>query len=137
MGEVSVCELLAQEYPDVNFIIPHLGTFNDDSRAQRSFIDLLARFPNIYTDTSGVRYFDLLLDAVHAAGFQKILLGTDGPWLHPGIELDKIYALGLPSAGEKLVLGGNIARLLTSGSEDRASCCLVRQGLRTRPHLRD
>ena len=33
-GEVSVCELLAQEYPDVNFIIPHLGSFADDWRAQ-------------------------------------------------------------------------------------------------------
>ena len=30
MGEVSVVELLAQEYPDVSFIIPHLGSFADD-----------------------------------------------------------------------------------------------------------
>ena len=27
MGEVSAVELLASEYPDVNFIIPHLGSF--------------------------------------------------------------------------------------------------------------
>jgi predicted TIM-barrel fold metal-dependent hydrolase len=27
MGEVSVVELLASEYPDVPFIIPHLGSF--------------------------------------------------------------------------------------------------------------
>jgi hypothetical protein len=25
MGAVSVCELLAEEYPDANFIIPHLA----------------------------------------------------------------------------------------------------------------
>jgi len=30
IGEVAVCELLAQEYPDVPFIIPHLGSFSDD-----------------------------------------------------------------------------------------------------------
>ena len=35
VGEVSVCELLAQEYPDVNFIIPHLGSFADDWPARR------------------------------------------------------------------------------------------------------
>ena len=59
MGEVSVVELLATEYPDVNFIIPHLGSFADDWRAQLALIDHLVRHPNIYTDTAGVRRFDL------------------------------------------------------------------------------
>src|SRR5262245_43975011 len=39
MGEVSVCELLAEEYPDVAFVIPHLGSFADDWRAQLALID--------------------------------------------------------------------------------------------------
>ena len=34
MGEVSVVELLAREYPDVAFVIPHLGSFSDEWRAQ-------------------------------------------------------------------------------------------------------
>src|SRR5439155_2432495 len=37
MGEVSMIELLATEYPDVNFIIPHLSSFSDDWRAQIAF----------------------------------------------------------------------------------------------------
>ena len=32
MGEVSVVRLLAEEYPAVPFIIPHLGSFGDDWR---------------------------------------------------------------------------------------------------------
>jgi len=60
MGEVSAVELLAHEYPDVSFIIPHLGSFSDDWRAQLALIDHLARHPNIYTDSSGIRRFDLL-----------------------------------------------------------------------------
>ena len=64
MGEVSAADLLAAEYPDVDFIIPHLGSFADDWRAQNAFLSPLARHPNIYTDTSGVRRFDLLEDAV-------------------------------------------------------------------------
>ena len=43
VGEVSVVELLAQEYPDVTFIIPHLGSFADDWRAQLGLIDHLVR----------------------------------------------------------------------------------------------
>jgi len=112
MGEVSVCELLAQEYPDVNFIIPHLGSFADDWRAQLALIDHLARHPNIYTDTAGVRRFDLLEQAVARAGPHKILFGSDGPWLHPGVELEKIYALKLTERDEQLVLGRNFLTLI-------------------------
>jgi hypothetical protein len=112
MGEVSVVELLATEYADVNFIIPHLGSFGDDWAAQVALIDHLVRHPNIYTDTSGVRRFDLLEQAVERAGARKILFGSDGPWLHPGIELAKVRALGLRPADEQLVLGGNVLRLI-------------------------
>src|SRR6266498_4537626 len=40
MGEVSMIELLATEYPDVNFIIPHLSSFSDDWRAQIAFVPM-------------------------------------------------------------------------------------------------
>ena len=112
MGAVSVCELLAEEYPDVNFIIPHLGSFADDWRAQVALIDHLVRHPNIYTDTAGVRRFDILEHAVRRAGARKILFGSDGPWLHPGVELAKVRALGLPRSDETLVLGDNFLRLI-------------------------
>lgn len=112
MGEVSVVELLATEYPDIAFIIPHLGSFADDWRAQLALIDHLVRHPNIFTDTSGIRRFDLLEQAVQRAGARKILFGSDGPWLHPGVELAKVRALGLPPADERRVLGGNLLRLM-------------------------
>jgi predicted TIM-barrel fold metal-dependent hydrolase len=112
MGEVSICELLADEYSDVNFIIPHLGSFSDDWRAQHAFIDYLARHPNIYTDTSGVRRYDLLVKAVKRAGAHKVLFGSDGPWLHPGIELFKVRALHLPPRFERLVLGETFLQLI-------------------------
>jgi hypothetical protein len=112
MGEVSAVELLAEQYGDVPFIIPHLGSFADDWKAQQSFLDPLARQPNIFTDTSGVRRFDLLVQAAHRAGAHKILFGSDGPWLHPGLELFKVRLLGLPRQEERLVLGGNFMRLV-------------------------
>jgi predicted TIM-barrel fold metal-dependent hydrolase len=113
MGEVSVVELLAREYPGVNFIIPHLGSFADDWQAQLAFTDHLVRHPNIYTDTSGVRRFDMLLKAVQRAGAGKILFGSDGPWLHPGLELAKVRALHLPESQSRWVLGGNFLRLIS------------------------
>lgn len=112
-GEVSVVELLAQEYPDVAFIIPHLGSFADDWAAQLALIDHLVRHDNVHTDTAGVRRFDLLEQALRRAGAHKILFGTDGPWLHPGVELAKIHALPLAPRDKDLVLSGNLLRLIS------------------------
>jgi predicted TIM-barrel fold metal-dependent hydrolase len=114
IGEVSIVELIAAEYPDVAFIIPHLGSFSDDWRAQHSLIDYLVRHPNIYADTSGVRRFELLEQTVQRAGARKILFGSDGPWLHPGVELEKVRLLGLSERDEQLVLGGNFLRLISN-----------------------
>jgi predicted TIM-barrel fold metal-dependent hydrolase len=113
MGDISVCELLAEEYPDVNFIIPHLGSFADDWRAQVALIDHLVRHPNIFTDTAGVRRFDILEQAVMRAGARKILFGSDGPWLHPGVELAKARAMPLSKTDEALVLGDNFLSLIS------------------------
>jgi len=112
MSEVWVAELLAAEYPDVNFIIPHLGSFADNWRAQIALIDHLVRHPNIYTDTAGVRRFDILRDAVRRAGAGKILFGSDGPHLHPGVELEKVNMLGLPHSGAQKIFSGNFLKLI-------------------------
>ncbi len=111
-GQAYVMEMLARSYPDVNFIVPHFGSFADDWRVHQQVVDQLVRFPNIYADTSGVRRFDYIVQAVSRAGPEKVLFGSDGPWLHPGVELHKIRLLGLPPEQEALILGGNALRLL-------------------------
>jgi uncharacterized protein len=126
MGEVAQVQLIATEYPEVAFIVPHLGSFSDDWAAQRTMIEQLVAHPNVYTDTSGIRRFDLLAEAVARAGPGKILFGTDGPWLHPGIEVAKVKALGLPTAAERLIVAGNWLRL-TARARARMSWPLGRR----------
>ena len=113
MGEVSTVELLATEYPDVTFIIPHLGSFADDWRAQ-----LAVDRPSGASSQCLHRY--LWHPALRPARAgpasgpvrKKILFGSDGPWLHPAVELAKVRALGMQEADEKLVLAGNFLRLI-------------------------
>jgi predicted TIM-barrel fold metal-dependent hydrolase len=121
MGEVATATLVAQEYPNVDFVIPHLGSFTDDWSAQLSFCGLLAERPNLYTDTSGVRYYDLVERAVRLAGPHKVLFGSDGPWLHPGVELEKVRLLHLAAEAQSLVLGGNFLRLTQAARSRRRS----------------
>jgi uncharacterized protein len=112
VGQAHVIDMFAPEYPDVNFIIPHFGSFADDFRAQQQVVDKIVRYPNVYADTSGVRRFDYIVEAITRAGARKVIFGSDGPWLHPGVELEKIRLLGLRKEDEDMVLGGNILRLL-------------------------
>jgi uncharacterized protein len=111
-GAAHALNMIAPQYPDVPFIVPHLGSFADDWRAHVTVIDALTRFPNLYADTSGVRRFGYLVQAVRRAGPGKLIFGSDGPWLHPGLELHKIRLLGLPADEEAAVLGGTLRRLL-------------------------
>ena len=128
VGEVAQAELLAEQFPQVDFIVPHLGSFADDWRAQLGLIDQLERHPNVYTDTAGVRRFDLLAQAVRRAGASKVLFGSDGPWLHPGVELAKVKALGLPAHDEALVLGRNFLRLTARARARRGLAASTKSG---------
>jgi uncharacterized protein len=66
----------------------------------------------VYTDTSGVKRFDLLEMAYERAGAKKILFGTDGPWMHPAVELQKIVALKATGKEEQAMLSGNFLKLV-------------------------
>jgi hypothetical protein len=130
-GEPFYIEMIAAEYPDVNFIIPHLGSFADDWRAHRQVIDQIARLPNVYADTSGVKRFDYVVEAVRRAGPRKLLFGSDGPWLHPALELQKIKLLRLPPHDEALILGRNLQRLIQhvhAPSDERVARARVAAG---------
>lgn len=74
-GETDLIDLLTAQYPEVNFIIPHLGSFADDWRAHLRVIDQITRFPNVYTDTAGVRRFNCLVQAIKRGGAHKVLFG--------------------------------------------------------------
>lgn len=110
-GDVQRVVQLAERHPRVPWIVPHLSSFADDWQAQKRMIDVLVRLPNLFTDTSGVRYFDLLEEAIARAGAHKVLYGSDGPYLHPAPEIAKIMALKLTPDDRALVLGGNVLRL--------------------------
>lgn len=75
VGQPQVVEMFAPEYPDVDFIIPHLGSFADDWKAQQQVCDQLVRHPNVYGDTSGVRRFDYIVQAVKRAASRSTYAG--------------------------------------------------------------
>ncbi len=127
-GRGEIMDMCAPQYRDVNFIVPHLGSFAGDWKAHQKVVDLIVRHPNVYTDTSSVRHYDYIVQAVKQGGVRKVLFGSDGPWLHPGVEIHKIRLLGLPRAAQALILGGNILQLLNASQKGlRRSASVVHE----------
>lgn len=123
----EVIDMLAPQYPDVNFIVAHLGSYTDDWRAHQQVVYQIARYPNVYGDTSTVRRFDYIVEAIKRAGPRKVIFGSDGPWIHPGVEIQKVRLLGLRKEHEALVLGGNVLRLMRRARVGEAAAQVVRR----------
>jgi len=127
-GDVASLSLLGDEFPDVPFVFAHLGSFADDWGAQRHVIDLIARYPNLFADTSGVRRFDILQEALRRAGSHKLIFGSDGPWTHPALELAKVDLLGLRAAARQRITSDNARMLLGLGSRELAAATNIATG---------
>lgn len=65
---------MAKRYPDVNFIMVHMGLGSDNSEA----IDCLRLADNLYGDTTWVPY-EKVCRAIKVCGREKLLFGSDAP----------------------------------------------------------
>ena len=114
-NELPIVDVLARAFPDVAFIIPHLGSFGENWRAQTAFLDKLERYPNIHADSSGVR-FSIFWKERCTGGRPQAAVRQRRALAASRLEkIAKIRALALPRAEEQLILGGNFLRLVGWG----------------------
>ncbi len=115
--KVANFHMIAAEYPQVPFIMAHLGNFASRDWAEHiAAIEVARRYPNVYLETSSVVFFKFLEMAAKELGPNKVIFGSDGPELDSRVELYKVRLLKLPPVDEAKVLGGNITRLLPKGT---------------------
>jgi predicted TIM-barrel fold metal-dependent hydrolase len=110
---VALYQDFVPDYPDVNFILCHLGS--DDSvdwREHLAGIQLTKSYPNVYMDTSAVIITPYLEKAIRELPAEKLIFGSDEADVDSRMEIYKIRVLKLPKEKEELILGGNIFRLL-------------------------
>ena len=65
---------MAKKYPDVNFVMVHMGLCTDNKEA----IELLGKLPNLYGDTTWVP-LESTIEIVKRYGSKKIFFGSDSP----------------------------------------------------------
>ena len=103
----------ASAYPNVNFILPHLGQYHSSRWPPHlEAIDLAKRYRNVFVDTAGIGSLKYLETAVRELPPEKILFGTCGPEHDPRVEKEALRLLKLTGDQYAKVAGGNVLQLL-------------------------
>lgn len=115
--KVSNFHMIAASYPQIPFLMAHLGSFASQNWTEHlAAIDVARRYSNVYLETSSVVFFKYLEMASKELGAEKLTFGSDGPEVDSRVELYKIRLLKLSPSDEARVLGGNVLRLLPKGT---------------------
>ncbi len=122
---------VALEHPETRFVIPHFG-----AGYFREALMVASLAPNVYLDTSssnGWRRFlhptpslaEVFARALDAIGPERLLFGTDSSFFPRGwqravfdAQCEAMDSLDVGAADARSILGGNLARILSSAPND-------------------
>lgn len=79
---------MAKKYPDVDFVMVHMGLGTDNKEAA----ELIGKLPNLYGDTTWVP-IDTTLEVIETYGSKKLMFGSDMP-------IDGLHTYGRNPKGE-------------------------------------
>jgi len=111
--EFSDTVRFVKDNPELNIIIPHMGSLNGGSEK----MDILFDNPRIYFDT-GTASLDAIKVILDAVGNKRVIYGSDVsgtrvPFFNfPKVELAKLEGLDLDEENKAMILGANIESLI-------------------------
>ena len=98
----------AEAVPQASIILGHMGGYFHVDEA----IEVAARLPNLFLETSAMPYPEQIRRAVQTIGPGRVLFASDGPGCLPRLEVHKVKLAGLGSSEEQRVFADNILELL-------------------------
>jgi len=102
-------EVHLEKRPEVPFIIGHSG---GPGAGRLQAIRLARKYPHVYLDLAGdIFALDLIPYLVTAVGAERVIFGSDQPWIDPRAHLTRIYLADIGDRAKRLVLGRNALRV--------------------------
>ena len=102
--------LLAERFPDVNIVMIHMG------HGHGVYIDaalkMARRYSNLYLEMSGMPMNSKIKEAYKTVGNDRIFFGTDAPFHHPTIEMQKVLTSGLTEKEMEDVFYNNLQKFM-------------------------
>ncbi|MDA8292221.1 MAG: amidohydrolase family protein [Actinomycetota bacterium] len=106
-------EELARSFPAATVVLGHMGHGN--IVYINGAIDVAARNPNVYLETSGMPMHSKIKEGVERAGAHKVLYGSDAPFHDPSVEILKVRVSGLSDDLVERVLHTNSVEVFFGG----------------------
>ncbi len=104
---------LAREYPRAQILLGHSGV---TWRGYNQAIDAAQQAPNLWLDLSGSLRHRLILErCVERLGAERILFGSDLPYLEASMTLAHVLTSRIADSAKELILRGNFLRLTAEG----------------------
>jgi predicted TIM-barrel fold metal-dependent hydrolase len=114
VGSPETLRRVARSYPNSHLIVAHVGAGTSDTR-QDGLLEVAATEPNVYVDTgTSTAPFGAFARVVEKVGPDKVLYGSDTPWMCFTHQIGRILLAMIPLDAKKRILGGNLARLLAT-----------------------
>lgn len=103
------------KFPDVRFIIAHAG---GRGAGRQHAIRLINEYPNVYLDFSGdVFCYELIEDLVKSVSSEKLLFGSDVPWIDPRAHLCRVLFADIAVSIKEKILRENAMHVYRLGRE--------------------
>ncbi len=107
------CDGLLRHVPDVRLVMAHMAGQPYAFGNWHLAVEVAERHPNLYLDTATSQMDDGMLEhAVERLGAGRILFGSDMPLLDPWVQRAKVEGAAISDEAKRLILGGNLQRLL-------------------------
>ena len=101
---------VAELFPDVPIIMGHMG--HGHGCYIHGSITTAKKYPNIYLETSGMPMHTKIKEAYEQVGSDRVMYGSDAPFHHHSVEMQRVRVSGLDDAALRKVFYENAARLL-------------------------
>ena len=108
-GGPDIFASVVKEYPDINWLMGHSGGDFGSYRA----VEIAQEFPNVFLDLTlsycvaqQVEFF------VKEIGADRIIFGTDNPFLDPRPQIGKLFLAGIPQEDKVKIAGENAKRYI-------------------------
>ncbi len=78
----------------------------------QSAIDMAKKYPNLYLETSGMPMHTKIKEAYKTVGPNRVMFGTDIPFHHPSVEIQRSKVSGLTELELQDLFYNNVKSLL-------------------------
>lgn len=106
---------LAKRFTSVPIIMTHGGLLNVSGLTESDSLKVIRENKNLIVETSGIEQSGpegFIKKVADHVGAKRIVFGSNSPYMHVKLEMERVRAAGITDVEKNLILGSNVADIL-------------------------